>query len=77
MLSQVDGNIFDWLTVLTPPKPSNLRSELDCYLSNDVENAADALAWWDEKQAIYPQLSRMARDYLSIPGKDHINLFML
>ena len=77
MLSQVDGNIFDRLMALAPPKPSNLQSELDHYLSNDVENVADALAWWDEKQAIYPRLSRMARDYLSIPGKDHINLFVL
>jgi hypothetical protein len=25
--------------------------------------------WWVERQAIYPRLSRMARDYLSIPGK--------
>jgi hypothetical protein len=24
--------------------------------------------WWFEKRYLYPQLSRMALDYLSIPG---------
>jgi len=38
------------------------------YLSMGTENVKDSLLWWVEKQAMYPHLSRMARNYLSIPG---------
>jgi hypothetical protein len=31
-------------------------------------NAKDILVWWKAHQGIYPNLSRMARDYLAIPG---------
>ena len=61
-------NIFDNLPALQPPKPSELRSELDCYLSTDPEHVTDALAWWYEHKHVYPRLHRMALDYLSIPG---------
>jgi hypothetical protein len=56
-----------------PKQASNQQSELDHYLSADMESVVDALAWWDEKRVIYPQLSRMAFDYLSIPGEQRLN----
>ena len=59
-------NIFDNLPDLAP---SDRRDELDRYLASDVENITDALMWWYERRAAFPRLSRMARDYLSIPGK--------
>jgi hypothetical protein len=57
-----------------PKQASDQWSELDRYLSADVESVVNALAWWDEKRAIYPRLSRMAFDYLSIPGEQRVNL---
>ena len=44
------------------------EDELDTYLAQPVEATADPLKWWTERAAIFPRLSRMARDYLSIPG---------
>jgi hypothetical protein len=61
-------NIFDNLPSLSAPPPSELRSELERYLSTDPEFVTDALIWWTERAAMYPRLSRMALDYLSIPG---------
>ena len=63
------ANIFDNLPALAPPKPSDLGSELDQFLKSDVENVTDAIAWWYEKWLMFPLLSRMALDYLSIPGE--------
>ena len=60
-------NIFDNLPDLAPAL-SDLLDELDCYLATDVEDVRDALMWWYERRATFPRLSRMARDYLSIPG---------
>ncbi|KIL55791.1 hypothetical protein M378DRAFT_54282, partial [Amanita muscaria Koide BX008] len=50
------------------PKASDLRDELDRFLSTDPEHVQDVLGWWFERRHIYPCLSRMARDYLSIPA---------
>ena len=65
------SNIFDDLLSLAPPKTTDLRSELDHYLSTDVENVTDAgaLQWWNERRQAYPHLSRMGLDYLAIPGE--------
>jgi hAT family C-terminal dimerisation region len=64
----VFDNIFDSLPVLSAPKKAVLADELTRYLTTPTEAAPDPLLWWIEKQAVYPCLSRMARDYLSIPG---------
>ena len=45
-----------------------LKDELTQYLKCPVENIKDAFAWWVKNRAVYPRLSRMALDYLSIPG---------
>ena len=61
-------NIFDQLKALAPPKLSDYQSELDHYLNTDIEHVTDVLVWWYEWHATFPRLSRMALDYLSIPG---------
>ncbi|GLB35657.1 hypothetical protein LshimejAT787_0212220 [Lyophyllum shimeji] len=65
---RTSGNMFDNLAALAPPKPAELRDELDRYLSTDVEAVEDVISWWTERQAMYPRLSRMALDYLTIPA---------
>lgn len=56
------------MAVFARPKRSELRSELDAFLSTDPEYVEDVLTWWYEKRTTYPRLSRMALDYLTIPG---------
>jgi hypothetical protein len=61
-------NIFDALPALSATSKS-LLDELTRFLASPTERMLDPLRWWAERQAIYPRLSRMARDYLSVPGK--------
>jgi hypothetical protein len=61
-------NMFDNLPSLAAPKPADLRDELDRFLGMDPEQVKNVIEWWFERQHTYPQLSRMAMDYLSIPG---------
>jgi hypothetical protein len=69
-------NIFDDLPSLRPPTTATHRDELANYLSTERElHINDGLIWWHERKHIYPRLSRMALDYLSIPGK--LSLFIL
>ena len=45
-----------------------LGDELDRYLRADTEDdVTDPLKWWHKHADVYPHLSRMALDYLSIP----------
>lgn len=67
-------NMFDNLAALAPPTQADLRDELDRYLSTDVEAVEDVIRWWVEHRGKYPRLSRMALDYLTIPGMYHILL---
>lgn len=60
--------MFDNMPALAPPKPRDFECELDQYLTTDVEYVADPMLWWYSHRALYPRLSRMALDYLSIPG---------
>jgi hypothetical protein len=70
-------NIFDNLPDLAPAA-LEFRDELKRFLATAVEDVKDALKWWFDRQASFPRLSRMARDYLSIPGKQTIkSLFPL
>jgi hypothetical protein len=61
-------NIFDSLPTLSVPKKTVLADELTRYLAAPTEVAPDPIVWWMERQAVYPRLSRMARDYFCIPG---------
>ena len=63
--------MFDNIPALAPPKATELRKELDWYLSSEIEHVSDLLAWWYEHHNAYPGLSRMALDYLTIPGMPH------
>lgn len=46
------------------------HDELESYLAaGTVKNVQNALLWWHEHADVYPRLSRMATDYLTIPGK--------
>jgi len=67
-MTSASKNIFDNLPALAAPQSSELRDELKRYLSTDPEHVPDVLTWWYEHQHTYPCLSRMAMDYLSIPG---------
>jgi hAT family C-terminal dimerisation region len=64
----VSHNIFDNLPALSAPATTELHDELDHYLATDPEHVTEPLLWWMERAAMYPRLSRMALDYLSIPG---------
>ena len=61
-------NIFDSLPAICAPKATNLRDELDRYLSIDPEHNNAVLMWWAEQRGFYLCLLHMALDYLSIPG---------
>jgi hypothetical protein len=43
--------------------------EVDEYLGQAIERVRDPIAWWWDHRLMYPRLSAMALDYLSIPGK--------
>jgi hypothetical protein len=43
-------------------------NELDDYLSQAIEKVSDPIAWWWGHWKVYPKLSAMAFDYLSVPG---------
>jgi hypothetical protein len=64
------------MAALAPPKLTNLCSELDQYLGTGVEYVADPIAWWHECCTLYPQLSRMALDFLTISGMYFIVYFL-
>lgn len=66
--SSTSKNIFDNLPDLALAS-SVKRDELDRYLLAEVEDVKDGLMWWFERRSTFPRLSRMARDYLSIPGR--------
>lgn len=59
--------MFDDLMDSTLTRSSD--DELQHYLSTDAEDVKDGLMWWHERRATFPRLSRMARDYLAIPGE--------
>lgn len=50
-------------------KTVNRQTELDEYMQlRAVDHAADPLQWWKGSTGTFPTLSRVARDYLCIPG---------
>ena len=65
------------MAALAPPKASDLGDKLARYLrrGTDVEYVINPLVWWTERRAVYLNLSCMALDYLTIPGKYWIRYF--
>ena len=51
--------------------------EITRYLQTAPDKVDDPLGWWYERRHMFPRLSRMARDYLSIPGKSFLTLTKL
>jgi hypothetical protein len=62
-----DSSFFDFGNLSVPAAPR--VCELDEYLRSPVENVANPLVWWQNNRFVYPNLSRMALDYLSVPGE--------
>jgi hypothetical protein len=63
------------MPVLAPPRSTDLGNELDCYLSADIEDVTTSIiAWWYKRRTLYPCLSWMAIDYLTIPGMSNSSL---
>lgn len=56
------------MAAFAPPEDDELKDELARYLSTDPEYTDDVLMWWHDHEHQYPKLSRMALDFLSIPG---------
>jgi hypothetical protein len=64
------NNIFDSLPTFHTANESNV-DKLTHYLSTgpeDIKNE-DVLKWWFECRHVYPNLSRMALDYHTVPCK--------
>ncbi len=62
-------NIFKNLSYSITPDKNNFRDEIDRYLGAKREAPDNVLQWWIDRRQEYPRLSRMAIDYLTIPGK--------
>lgn len=60
--------IFGKLSFDITPQKNNYTDEIDRYLRAKREAPENVLLWWVEHRAEYPRLSRMALDYLTIPG---------
>jgi hAT family C-terminal dimerisation region len=65
----------EFANISIDPKTATKLSEIDDYLRLPVENVSDPLKWWYDNRRVYPNLSRMALDYLSIPGMRLVYFF--
>ena len=64
-----DDDDFTAFANISVTKHIRIRSsELREYLRKPVENVKEPLKWWVANCHVYPNLHRMALDYLSIPG---------
>ena len=43
-------------------------NELNDYLSQAIEKVTDPIKWWWDHRKVFPKLSAMAFDFLSVPG---------
>lgn len=68
--SQADfDDATNWLEDIPIPDAITDADELQEYLSQPVERIkVNPLRWWWDKRHTWPALSRMALDYLCIPG---------
>ena len=61
-------NMFDNHPALLAPVNADVGDEITRYLTLSTEDVHDGgLLWWIERRKLYPRLSRMALDYLTIP----------
>ena len=64
------------MPAMSVPMHVELLSELDTYLQANVEQVTDVITWWHECRAMYPHLSCMALNYLTIPGVSTQQFFL-
>ena len=62
--------IFELRGNVQPQNANDYCHEFQRYIMEPVlwGKASDVLMWWKSNSVKYPNLSRMARDYLTIPG---------
>jgi hypothetical protein len=63
------SNMFDELPAFAVPKSLQADDELASYLRSETEFVKEVIQWWHSKTHIYPRLSRMALDHLTILGR--------
>ncbi|KAJ8455290.1 hypothetical protein ONZ51_g12529 [Trametes cubensis] len=68
----VSENIFDNMPDLFSGNSRRTLSndELDLYLKAEPEAVSNPIQWWHTRRRLFPRLSRMALDYLTIPAPD-------
>jgi hypothetical protein len=65
--ADIDQDVTNFFNI---PMHSILEpDELDNYLSQAVKKVRDPILWWWDHWKVFPRLSAMAFDYLSIPGR--------
>lgn len=53
-------------------------TELDHYLKSPrIKGIKEPLQWWFDNRGTYPRLSRMARDFLTIPGESFFSFLQV
>jgi hypothetical protein len=68
--------MFDTLELFTGmDEDEDEKDELDRFLGKDMLKVDNPIKWWLSKSSLYPSLSRMALDYLMIPGKSCLFLY--
>lgn len=73
-----DHNMFDFDLFTSALSETANYDELKQYLSTDIEQVTNPIEWWNSKARAFPRLSRMAIDYLTIPGSlSHFRLSCL
>ena len=72
---QSSKNMFDNLLHANSTEPVQ-QDEVQQYLEAKTEVVDDPIKWWQARRDIYPCLSRMALDYLIIPGEASISVLL-
>ena len=67
--SSSTNNIFEDLPALSAPSKSDLRDELNRYLSTDPEHVTNAISWWYEKHFVYPLIDHVSVNLCSARHK--------
>ena len=70
--SDSDNDFTTFANISMTKQAGSRPNELREYLRKPAENVKDPLKWWIASRHTYPNLYRMALDYLSIPGKSFI-----
>lgn len=67
------GGVLSFANISVGTATTRQQNEIDEYLHLPVENVLDPLKWWYDHRRVYPNLSQMAIDYLSIPREWFLN----